>query len=284
MKGELMRTWRIACAAVLAFGLSAAAHADEWNKLTLLTFSGPVTMPGITLPAGTYRFQLMDPESGRRVVRVSDKDGAKNYGIFLSISDQKMEPSKDPVVMFREMPKGMPQAIKAWFYPGETYGYEFVYPHDQAERIAKAAHESVLAMKQPAATTTSEADRVAAMRGAEVGRIDENGRPVSRDERLKDSSTRPNTTTAAGTAPGTTAPSTTAPSTAASTTTARSTGTPKTTTASKSNAVGTSGTASTTAGARRLPRTASDEPLLALLSALAIAGAAGVHAARKSLA
>src|SRR5207245_2922314 len=72
-KGDLMRTWRIACtAAVLALGLATAAHADEWNKLTYLTFSGPVNMPGITLPAGTYRFELMDPDSSRRVIRVSD--------------------------------------------------------------------------------------------------------------------------------------------------------------------------------------------------------------------
>ena len=49
-----MRRLSIVCsAAVLALGIATAAHADEWNKLTLLTFSGPVDMPGITLPAGT---------------------------------------------------------------------------------------------------------------------------------------------------------------------------------------------------------------------------------------
>ena len=101
-----MRTWRMACsAAVLAIGLATAAHADEWTKLTYLTFSGPVNMPGITLPGGTYRFELMDPDASRRVIRVSDKDGSKNYGIFLTMSDQKMEPSSDPVVMFKEMPQ-----------------------------------------------------------------------------------------------------------------------------------------------------------------------------------
>ena len=185
-----MRTWRIACgAAVLALGMATAAHADEWNKLTYLTFSGPVSMPGITLPAGTYRFELMDPDSSRRVIRVSEKDGSKQYGIFLSISDQKLEPSDDPVVMFRETPSGQPQAVRAWFYPGETYGYEFVYPHDQAMKIAKATHQPVLSMKDNASSTTDE-DRIAAMRGAEVGRIDENGQPVSTDAELKESSSQ----------------------------------------------------------------------------------------------
>jgi hypothetical protein len=281
-KGDLMRTWRIACsAAVLALGLSAAAHADEWNKLTYLTFSGPVSMPGITLPAGTYRFSLMDPESGRRVIRVSDKDGSKNYGIFLSVSDQKMTPSGNPVVMFREMPTGSPQAIRAWFYPGETYGYEFVYPHDQAEKIARATHQPVLSMNEPAATTTEE-DRVASMRGAAVGRIDENGRPVSADEHLKDSSTqRPSTTTASANATTASAQPTTAPktTTAPRSNTAASSPAPDQSAAS-STAVGTSGRARS----RSLPRTASQMPFVALLSLLSIGGAAGVRVVRKALA
>ena len=58
--------------------------------------------PGITLPAGTYRFQLADPSSGRRVVKVSDKDGTKTYGMFLSIPNQRMTPTDKPVVMFKE--------------------------------------------------------------------------------------------------------------------------------------------------------------------------------------
>lgn len=318
-----MRRWRIVCgAAVLALGLTAAgAHADEWNKLTYLTFSAPVTLPGVTLPAGTYRFELMDPDSSRRVIRVSEKDGSKQYGIFLSISDQKLEPSDNPVVMFRETPSGSPQAVRAWFYPGETYGYEFVYPHDQAERIAKATHDSVLAMNEPASSTTDE-DRVASMRGAEVGRIDENGKPLSTDEHLKDSSTqRPATTTSSAststTAPGSTstttssstaatggtaasntaASNTAASNTAASNTAANNTAASNTTRSARaqsntaasstandqaagSRAVGTSGSA----GARRLPRTASPVPFLALLSVLSIGSAAGVRIVRKTLA
>ena len=78
-----MRRWSFVCgAALLALSLTGTAHADEWNKLTYLTFSGPVQLPGVTLPAGTYRFQLADPDSSRRVVRVSDKDGSTSYGIF----------------------------------------------------------------------------------------------------------------------------------------------------------------------------------------------------------
>jgi len=311
-----MRTWRMACtAAVFAIGLATSAHADEWTKLTYLTFSGPVNMPGITLPSGTYRFELMDPDTSRRVIRVSDKDGSKNYGIFLTISDQKMEPSNEAVVMFREQPAGAPQAVRAWFYPGETHGYEFVYPHDQAMKIAKASHQSVLSMNESKAESTTEADRVASMRSAEVGRVDDSGKAVSSDEQLKDSSrhqpaTTPAATTTASTATTTasaatttapaattTAPAATTTASAQSTTAPRAAQTttapppaPQTTTSEPAIAAPTTapapaavGTSGTTTTRRHLPGTASPLPFLSLLSGLSIFGALGARTARKAL-
>src|SRR5437764_5991380 len=100
-----MRTLRVICGtALLAVCLAPAAHADEWTKLTYFTFSAPVEMPGIVLPAGTYKFELADPDSSRRVVRVSDKEGDKVHGTFLSISNQTLEPADKPLVMFKETP------------------------------------------------------------------------------------------------------------------------------------------------------------------------------------
>jgi len=313
-----MRKWVIACSVVLvAAGFAATAHADEWNKLTYLTFSGPVNMPGITLPAGTYRFELMDPDSSRRVIRVSDKDGSKHYGIFLSISDQKLEPSDKPVVMFKEMPAGAAQAVQAWFYPGETTGYELVYPHDQALKIAKATHGPVLAMKEIAQASTDE-ERTASMKSAEYSRIDESDTPVSTEEQLKESSalhpsnaaqTPASTTTApaatttarANTAaapqpttsepngnPQSNAQSTTARANTASSANAAQRTPPRSTTSNR--AVGTSGTAaqaptptdSTSASSRRsLPKTGSEMPVLQLLSGLAFAGAAAARSLRR---
>jgi hypothetical protein len=306
-----MRRWSTACgAAMLALSMAGTAHADEWNKLTYLTFSGPVQLPGVTLPAGTYRFELADPDSSRRVVRVSDKDGSKSYGIFLSMSDQKLEPAKDPVVMFKETPSGAPAAVQAWFYPGETYGYEFVYPHDQALKIAKATHGSVLAMKDSSRSSTDE-ERRSAMTTTEVTRIDENGKPVSADEALKDSSSLhpSNTTTAsktaaaaAGSSPTTTQTSTAATtaggtmpaqaSTAARSNTAAQSSSARSTTANQNRAVGTSGTQAGAAtgtaqsntasrSSRSLPRTAGELPLYELLSGLAFAGGFGIRAFRR---
>src|SRR5262252_3455798 len=165
-EGDLMSTLKVACGvAMLSLLLAPAARADEFTKLTLMTFSGPVDLPGISLPAGTYRFSLADPQTGRRVVKVTSQDGTKVYGLFLSMSNQRVTPTKQPVILFKEAAAGAPPAVKVWFYPGESYGYEFAYPHDQAMKIAKATHEPVLSYTETAASSASDESRMASMRG-----------------------------------------------------------------------------------------------------------------------
>src|SRR4029078_7924791 len=80
-----------AAAALTAF-LAPGAHADEWNKSTYLTFSGPVQIPGATLPAGTYTFELAAPDTSRHVVRVSEKDTKKPVALFMTIPNERLDP------------------------------------------------------------------------------------------------------------------------------------------------------------------------------------------------
>jgi hypothetical protein len=271
-----MSKWKLACAAVLAVGFASAAHADEFNKLTLLTFSGPVDVPGITLPAGTYRFSLADPESGRRVVKVADKDGSKTYGIFISVPNERMTPTDKPVVMFKETAAGAPPAVQAWFYPGESYGYEFAYPHDQALKIARATHQPVLSYTDRSTASSTDEDRMASMKSAEVSRIDEHDKPVSTDEALTQSSEprTPATTPRSAAAPPPAAP---APRTQTSTadTSPRGVGTTGSTTAAAPPPA-----PAPRASRTQLPRTGSDLPLLALIATLSLAGGAGLRLAR----
>jgi len=53
-------------AAILIGTFAVPAQADECDKLTYLTFSAPVALPGVSLPAGTYRFSHPD-------IRVHDR-------------------------------------------------------------------------------------------------------------------------------------------------------------------------------------------------------------------
>jgi len=295
-----MSKWKIAwSAAIIAAAMTPALHADDFTKLTLLTFSGPVDVPGITLPAGTYRFELADPTTGRRVIKVSDKEGSKTYGMFISVPNQRMTPADKPVVMFREAAAGAPPAVQAWFYPGETYGYEFAYPHDQALKIAKATHQPVLSYTDRSDASASDSDRIAAMKSGDVARIDENDKPVSTDEALKESSERrtpttagastsasPQTATAASAArpsSGSSPQSATAVGTSGTT---ASRGTAPTTGAASANAAAQTPAPSTTAARparQHLPRTGSSLPLLALLAGVSIASGCGVRLARKTL-
>ena len=132
-----------------------SARADEWNKKTVFTFSGPVEIPGEVLPAGTYVFKLADSASDRNIVQVFNKNENHLYGTFLAIPDYRMKTPSKPIITFEERAAGAPQAVKAWFYPGDNYGNEFVYPKMKAVELAKSSHESVPSMPSEMAANTT---------------------------------------------------------------------------------------------------------------------------------
>jgi hypothetical protein len=149
------RIFCLACAvAVFVCPLAAPASAQPVDKRTLFTFSAPVTMPGITLQAGEYLFRLADPDTTRRVVQVLSADGTKPYGLFFAVPAERIEAATTPEVRFMETAAGTPAAIKTWWYPNERTGYEFIYPKEQARRLATGASQPVLTTQ--AQTTTTE--------------------------------------------------------------------------------------------------------------------------------
>jgi hypothetical protein len=105
-----------------------SAHADEWNKLTSLTFSQPVAVPGVVLSAGTYTFRLADSLSDGHVVQILNQAGTRLLATILTIPDSRLTPTDDTVVTFGERSGDAPLAIRSWFYPGHTLGQAFIYP------------------------------------------------------------------------------------------------------------------------------------------------------------
>jgi hypothetical protein len=130
--------------------LSPAAKADQWNRKTIMTFSGPVEIPGVhlkgwaVLPAGTYVFKILDSQSDRHIVQIFNADETVVYATILAIPNYRLKATSKTVVTFRERPAGQPEALRAWFYPGRNWGEEFVYPRSRAVEIAKDANASVL--------------------------------------------------------------------------------------------------------------------------------------------
>jgi hypothetical protein len=135
--------------------LMPAAKADDWDQKTTFTFSGPVEIPGQVLPAGTYVFKLADSSSDRNIVQVFNRDENHLYGTFLAIADYRLKPADKPIITFEERAAGSPEAVKAWFYPGENYGHDFVYPKPKAVALAKANAAPVPSMPAELAVNTT---------------------------------------------------------------------------------------------------------------------------------
>jgi hypothetical protein len=143
-------------------GMNQQAVADEWNQRTTFTFNVPVEVPGQVLPAGTYVFKLADSQSDRNIVQVFSKDEKHLYGTFLTIPDERLRPASKTIITFDERPVGSPEAIRAWFYPGQNYGHDFVYPKPKAVVLAKANNTPVPSMPaQLAENTTKPASTLA---------------------------------------------------------------------------------------------------------------------------
>ncbi len=152
------------------------ATADDWNKKTIVTFSGPVEVPGVgaqTLPAGTYVFKLLDSQSDRNIVQIFNKDETHVFTTILAIPNYRLRPTDKTVITFRERPAGQPEALRAWFYPGSQWGQEFVYDKTRAVELAKETNEPVLATPVELATAPVEA-----LKTAPVEAVNPQGEPI----------------------------------------------------------------------------------------------------------
>jgi hypothetical protein len=116
-----------------------SARADTWDKKTVVTFNQAVEVPGKVLPAGTYTFKLLDSPSDRHIVQIFTADGSQIIATILAINNYRLEPTGETVMKFSERPGDSPEALRAWFYPGDSFGQEFVYPKVRAIQLAQVA-------------------------------------------------------------------------------------------------------------------------------------------------
>jgi hypothetical protein len=140
-------------ALVLAFSITvlcgmftSTASAQPRSKKTTVTFSSPVEIPGVdaqVLPAGTYVFKLLDSQSDRNIVQIMNKQQTHVFSTILAIPNFRLKATDKTVITFSERAAGDPQAIRAWFYPGDNWGQEFVYPKKKALALAKITNQPV---------------------------------------------------------------------------------------------------------------------------------------------
>jgi hypothetical protein len=257
---RITSTLTAVCAATLLTVGVATAQGTLPDRKTNVTFSGPVSIPGATLPAGTYVFRIADSQTNRNIVQIFDKDELKLITTILAVAAERPEPEGDPVITFKETAADRPPAVRYWYYAGEKAGNEFIYPRAQAMMIARASGESV-----PAFDTDS--TDIDAWKKGGVSTV------TSSTEAQSSSTTAatPEPAPAPTTVPPAREPEMTppAPMTSAPSAAATQPEPPAT-------PVGTSGRA------ENLPRTASELPLVGLIGLVALTGALALRAARRA--
>jgi hypothetical protein len=285
---------KVALACMTAAMVTVAANAGAQgpaNQDTYFTFSQPVELPKTTLPAGTYFFQLMDSPSNRHIVRVMSQDRTKQFATLMAIPYYSNDrPSDDPQVRFLEVPAAngvaASNAIKIWFYPGNTVGHEFIWPRDKAMALARATNQPVLTTKTDA--EDSELSRVDAA-GADAAVASE--QEASRESATASTQTASASTQSAPTGAAVEQPAATAPReqvgaiTGQPDTTAAQAPTPAprtTDTTRTGDTTRTADPAGSTAPARSgLPNTAGPLPLLALMGLGSLVGSRLLRRARQ---
>ena len=155
------------CMSLLGAMFLPSAKADDYDKKTTVTFSGPVEIPPVhitgmrILPAGTYVFKLLNSSSNRHIVQIFNKDQTKIYATILAIPNYRLVAKDKTVITFNEGVRGQPEAIRAWFYPGANWGEEFVYPKAKAVELAKVTKTPVLALQAEVPVEVEKPEEVA---------------------------------------------------------------------------------------------------------------------------
>jgi len=132
----------------LALSFAFVVSASDWDKRTVITLHDPLIVAGVpvvTLEPGIYVMRLLDSPSNRHIVQIFNEREDKLFTTVLAIPNYRLEPKDKTGFVFWETPAGNPNALRAWFYPGDNFGQEFVYPKGLAAKIAQEAGSTVIA-------------------------------------------------------------------------------------------------------------------------------------------
>jgi hypothetical protein len=89
-----------------------------------LTFSAPVSLPGVSLAPGTYIFRR--PASNVLMVTNAKR---QPYAMLSTMGASRPSANdRYEVVLGAPLADGAPRKIEAWFVPGESTGQQLIYP------------------------------------------------------------------------------------------------------------------------------------------------------------
>jgi len=122
---------------LLAGMFTSHVRADERDNMTILTVAnGPVQIYDTYLAPGKYVLKLADNPSDRNIVMIHNRDQTHLLGTVMAIPAFRLEVTDKPEFRYWETPAGAVKALRAWYYPGATYGQEFRYPKHLGQAAA----------------------------------------------------------------------------------------------------------------------------------------------------
>jgi hypothetical protein len=111
--------------AVLGVLATASAYALT-NDVNYVTFSGPIALPGVTLPAGTYTFRTPS-DMDKNIVQVMNRSETKSYYMGITRPVARPRGRTQLLVTVGEASARQVPPIQAWFPLGQTEGHAFIY-------------------------------------------------------------------------------------------------------------------------------------------------------------
>lgn len=127
-RATFVRTLMLTTAAALVALAAATPSGAAMGSRDQITFRGPVSLPGVVLPAGAYTFEVANPGSSSTVVRVARRDTGQVY--FAGLTMTAVRPANlpgDRVVTVGEAAAGAAIPITAWYPTGRLSGHRFVW-------------------------------------------------------------------------------------------------------------------------------------------------------------
>ena len=110
-----------------ATAVAASALIDS-RRTTHFTFSRAVQIPGAALPAGTYIFEVANPDGQGDIVRVLSSDRKQVFVMkFTRPIYRQADRNLKATISLGEAPAGTPPPVTAWYPENETRGREFLY-------------------------------------------------------------------------------------------------------------------------------------------------------------
>jgi len=119
-------------AAVLVALGGSSARADDMEKRTVLQVNAPMQVTDRVLQPGTYVFEILgghsDRDTDRYTVQIFNGDESRVIDTIVTVPTYRVEATGRSQFTFWETPPGTAQALRDWYYPGDSFGREFPYP------------------------------------------------------------------------------------------------------------------------------------------------------------